>query len=247
MLKKQLKQFNPLGLQDSTLQDIFTGISADNNDVVNCDQAEQVGFEIQRSLDNIVVKQAASKHSKQVKTLATLLPAIKVNGDTINPDPNVLFQRLIMLIDRAEDLTNCFDYELTPKPRSLFKDRLMKKSNKAQLGRELVKNSEILRENSENTTYVPDVGPLLHRVFWNLSATYSKIMEQYCTYILRKYENHVHIVFDSYKSSIKDHEHRRRRKTFANVKFKPRNEVNCKQSEFLSTIITKQHLSKHWH
>ena len=56
MLKKQLKQFNPFGLQDSTLQDIFTGISADNNDVVNCDQAEQVGFETQRNLDNIVVK-----------------------------------------------------------------------------------------------------------------------------------------------------------------------------------------------
>ena len=239
VLKEQLKQFNPFHLQDSKLQDIFTGISADNSDVVNCDQAEQVGFEIQRSLDNIVVNQAASKRSKQVKIPATLLPDIKVNGDTIHADPNVLFQRLIMLIDRAEDLTDCFDYELTRKPTSLFKDRLMKKPSKAQLGRELVKNSEILRENSENTTYVLDGGALLHRLFWNLPATYSNIMEQYCTYILREYENHVHIVFDSYKSSIKDHEHRRRRKTFANIKFKPRNEVNCKQSEFLSNNNNK--------
>ena len=70
-----------------------------------------------------------------------------------------------MLIDRGDDLTDCFDYELTREPTSLFKDGLMRKPNKAQLGRELVKNSEILRENSENTTYVLDEGALLHRVF----------------------------------------------------------------------------------
>ena len=72
-------------------------------------KAEQVGFEIQRSFDNIVVNLATIKCSKQVKILATLLQSIKVNGDTIHADPNVLFQRL-MLIDRAEDLTDCFDY-----------------------------------------------------------------------------------------------------------------------------------------
>ena len=91
VLKEQLTQFNPFDLQDSRLQNIFTGISANNNDGVNCDQLEQVVFEIQRSLDNIVVNQATIKHSKQVKTLATLLPAIDVNGDTIHADPNVLF------------------------------------------------------------------------------------------------------------------------------------------------------------
>ena len=91
VLKEQLTQFNPFDLQDSRLQNIFTGISANNNDGVNCDQLEQVVFEIQRSLDNIVVNQATIKHSKQVKTFATLLPAIDVNGDTIHADPNVLF------------------------------------------------------------------------------------------------------------------------------------------------------------
>ena len=55
MLKEQLNQFNPFDLQDSRLQNIFTGISADNNDGVNFDLAEQVGFEIQSSLDNIAV------------------------------------------------------------------------------------------------------------------------------------------------------------------------------------------------
>ena len=90
VLKEQLNQLNPFDLQDSRLQNIFIGISADNNDGVNCDQAEQVGFEIQHSLANIVVNQVTIKRSKQVKTLVTLLPAIEVNGDTIHADPNVL-------------------------------------------------------------------------------------------------------------------------------------------------------------
>ena len=45
VLKEQLNQFNLFDLQDSRLPNIFTGISVDNNDGVNCDQAEQVGFE----------------------------------------------------------------------------------------------------------------------------------------------------------------------------------------------------------
>ena len=55
VLKEQLNQFNPFDLQDSRLQNILTFISADNNDGVNFDLAEQVGFEIQSSLDNIAV------------------------------------------------------------------------------------------------------------------------------------------------------------------------------------------------
>lgn len=243
-LKKQLEEFNPFDVQEPRLQNIFTGLSADDKDGVNCDQAEKVGLEIQQSLDNINVNKATIKRSKQVKTLATLLPAVKVNSDTIHADPNVLFQRLIMLVDRADDMTNCFEYELTPEPTSLFKDGLMRKPNKAQLGKELVKDSEILSESSEGTIYVLDGGALLHRVFWNVPATYSNIMEQYCTYISRKYGNHVHIVFDGYKSSIKDHEHQRRGKTSANIVFKPINQVNCKQSEFLSNSNNKAALIK---
>ena len=64
VLKEQLNQFNLFDLQDSRLQNIFTGISADNNDGVNCDQAEQVGFEIQCSFDNIEVNLATIKRSK---------------------------------------------------------------------------------------------------------------------------------------------------------------------------------------
>ena len=71
-LKKQLEEFNPFDVQEPRLQNIFTGLSADDKDGVNCDQAEKVGLEIQQSLDNINVNKATIKRSKQVKTLATI-------------------------------------------------------------------------------------------------------------------------------------------------------------------------------
>ncbi|XP_065662104.1 uncharacterized protein LOC136084858 [Hydra vulgaris] len=168
-LKEQLNLFNPFEFQDSGLQCSFTGLCADKNDEINCDQAENVGLEIQNSRNNIAVNQAIIKRSKQVKILAKLMPSVKVNGDAFQVDPNVLFQRLIMLIERAEDLTDCFEYELTPEPTSLFKDGLMRKPKKAELGRELIKDSTILTENND-TTYILDGRALLHRVFLEIPS-----------------------------------------------------------------------------
>ncbi|XP_065672431.1 uncharacterized protein LOC136090184 [Hydra vulgaris] len=204
-LKEQLDLFNPFEFQDSGLQYIFTGLCADKDDEINCDQAENVGLEIQNSLNNIAANQVSIKRSKQVKTFAKLMPSVKVNSDAVHVDPNVLFKRLIMLIERVEDLTDCFKYELAPEPTPFFKDGLMRKANKAELGRELIKDSTILTENND-TNYILDGGALLHRVFWSLPATYSDIIEQYCTYITKKYGNHTLIIFDGfgYKSSIKD-------------------------------------------
>ena len=244
-LKDQLKQHNPFDCQDSRLQCIFTGVAGDIDDGVNCDQAEKVGSEIQGSLDDIIVNKASIKRSKQVKTLAPLLPAVKINGDSVHVDPNILFQRLIMLIDRTEDMTNCFEYELTPEPTSLFKDGLMRKPNKAILGRTLIKESSILKEKFDGTTYVLDGGALLHRVCWNLPATCSKIVDQYSSYVKRKYGNEACIVFDGYVSaSTKDHEHQRRGVRSADIVFKPSTQVNCKQSEFLSNSKNKAALIK---
>lgn len=63
-------------------------------------------------------------------------------------------------------MTSCFEYELTPVPTLLFKDGLMRKPNKAILGRTLMKESSILKEKVDCTTYVLDGGALLHRVFF---------------------------------------------------------------------------------
>ena len=244
-LTDKLTQYNPFECQDSRLQCIFTGVTANKDDGVNCDQAERIGFDIQSSLDDVIVNKASIKRSKQVKTLASLLPAVKINGEQVCVDPNILFQRLIMLIDRSEDMTSCFEYELTPEPTSLFKDGLMRKPNKALLGRSLVKESSIIKDKVDSALYVIDGGALLHRVCWNLPATGSKIIDQYTSYVGRKYGNRTCIIFDGYSAaSTKDHEHQRRGTRSTEIVFKPTIQVNCKQSDFLSNSKNKSTLIK---
>ena len=144
-----------------------------------------------------------------------------------------------MLIERTEDMTDCFEYELTPEPTSLFKDGLMRKPNKAQLGRTLITESSISSKVNDDTSYVIDGGALLHRVCWNLPATFVKVADQYCAYVLKKYGKRVCIVFDGYKSSTKDHEHQRRGKRFPDIVVKAKTQVNCKQTDFLSNNSNK--------
>ena len=48
-------------------------------------------------------------------------------------DPVQLFSRLILIMERSDDLMQYFQYEFTPDPNSLFKDQLMRKGNKVSL------------------------------------------------------------------------------------------------------------------
>ena len=102
-----------------------------------------------------------------------------------------------------------------------------------------------MKEQVDGTIYMVDGGALLHRVCWNLPATYSKIVDQYSSYVERKYGSEVYIVFDGYMSaSTKDHEHQRRGVRSADIVVKLSTQVNCKQSEFLSNSKNKTALIK---
>ena len=46
-------------------------------------------------------------------------------------DPMLLFNRLILLAQREDDMAGCFNYELTPSPTSLFKDGFDEKSQQS--------------------------------------------------------------------------------------------------------------------
>src|SRR6218665_2414862 len=104
-----------------------------------------------------------------------------------------------------------FKFELTPVRASLFKDNMMRKPDKAVLGRLLSTNACVDVPGNCGTHYVLDSGALLHRVRWMKGLTYSQIAKQCVTYIARHYGTCVTIVFDGYSSgqSTKDHEHLR--------------------------------------
>ena len=125
------------------------------------------------------------KRSDQVKTLLNLKNGVKIEGDTVHVDPTILFSRLLIQVERSEDMKAYFSYELTQIPSSLFKDR-MRKANKALLTAILTKEVTSV-EDTPGCAYVHDGGALLHHVCWKAGSTYGDIVCQYSSYINQKY------------------------------------------------------------
>ena len=51
-------QHDPFNVEVSSLKSVFSGLTATDEDKVNCDQAEEVGEKIQKSLDGVTVTSA---------------------------------------------------------------------------------------------------------------------------------------------------------------------------------------------
>ena len=72
-----LHQFDPF-LDDSRLCCITTGVTAGEDDAINCDEVVTTGAEIQQSLDWIVASKVLVPRSKNIKNLARMSSGIKV-------------------------------------------------------------------------------------------------------------------------------------------------------------------------
>ena len=126
-------QHNPFDTNETQLKSLSTGLTAAAGDGINCDDAEAIGNSIQIKLDGVSVANASVKRSHKVKSLLCLKKGVTIDQQTVHVDPLVLFTRLVMLLERSYDMSTYFQYELTPVPTSLFKEHLMRKSNKAAL------------------------------------------------------------------------------------------------------------------
>ena len=111
---------------------------AKETDGINCHQAEVIGQQIMLGMVNKMVTEAKAETSKKGNTLITLTKDMQVGNQTSHVDPTVLFLRLIVLIERAEDTIKYFPYELTPIPTSLFKGNFMQHAEKSQLADVLI-------------------------------------------------------------------------------------------------------------
>lgn len=89
-------------------------------------------------MDNKITTEAKAETSKNVKTLITLAKDMQVGNQTIHVDPTLLFLRLIVPFETAEDTMECFSYELIPIPTSLFKVNFMRRAEKSQLADALI-------------------------------------------------------------------------------------------------------------
>ncbi len=229
---------------DKELRNIMNGVSAEQS---NADNAKMIGEKI---IQNMIGK-CVDTHSFQRKEMVvpmSLKTTVKINGESVQVDPQLLFQRLIATVPTPEALQEVFKYELCSYPSSLFdSSALPRKATKPQLADALWSMAgEAAKKEPQNSAYVLDGGALLHRVTWDKGATYQKICTAYEEHIKNSYGENTVIVFDGYKTpSIKDVTHMRRVKIPGpQVTFDSSMVCKLKREDFLSNVENKENFIK---
>ena len=138
---------------------------------------------------------------------------MKIKGEHVNIDPQLLFQRLLTVRGRCDDVTSLFQYELCTYPAALFESSsLPLQPNKAVLADYFWKSmKEEQWKPRGDVQYVIDGGALLNLVPWPRGSTYESVIHLYVRYVTQKY-GAVAIVFDGYNDdpTTKDAIHLRR-------------------------------------
>ena len=245
-LKSWFDNRTPFDYNEPLLKSLSSGLTSVEGDKVNCDDAENVGYNLQETLDKKSVEESTLKRN-QIFTLDSLRPGIVIEGKTEYIDPLVLYTRLIAIMQREKDIEKYFFHDLTPEPTTLFKDGMLRKTNKAVLRDILVEkqtNAEI--SNRTVNSCVIDGGALLYKVTWN-DGTYRDIIKKYVNYVKRKYATfkNVCVVFDGYEElSTKSLEQLRRSAASSNIEVSEDFKVTCGSKMFLKNYGNKRQLIK---
>ena len=138
------------------------------------------------------------KRSDQVVTLGSK-NTVKINGENIQVDPQLLFQRLIVAAQTI-DLSTALNYELCTFPPALFQSvGILLEATKSTLAESIWKMVQCQRiDIPKDIQYVLDGGSLLHRIPWHKGTTFLDILKSYRNYVLDKYGEAI-IIFDGYE------------------------------------------------
>ena len=82
---------HPFDEGNHSLRCLSSGLSCSEDDIINCDQAEEVGAKVHKKMDSQVYSDISLKRSDQVKTLLNLKKGVKIEGNTVHVDPMILF------------------------------------------------------------------------------------------------------------------------------------------------------------
>ncbi|XP_055996638.1 uncharacterized protein LOC125683641 [Ostrea edulis] len=207
-----LKDRNPFLEDDRSLRNIETGVVGDKT--VNVDDAKKVGCCILQELPGENIADHSFKRKKQAVTLGNKTQ-IKLDGEPIQVDPHLLFQRRTTAANGIfDDISEIFQYELCGVPSSIFESTgLPREPQKSNLAEYIWNLIELKPDEPTETHFVLDGGSLIHRLPWIKGATVDAICTSYINYISNHYSNTT-VVFDGYPSvpTTKDVAHVRRTK-----------------------------------
>ena len=113
-----MSERNPFA-ESTSLRNIVTGVNV-TGDVDVC-RAKEIGQKIMDSMTGIPVVQYTFKRSDQVTTLQPK-SSVRVDGQPIHVDPELLLQHHIVSSNGIEDRKALFRFELCSYPSALFDD-----------------------------------------------------------------------------------------------------------------------------
>ncbi|KAK3104651.1 hypothetical protein FSP39_007130 [Pinctada imbricata] len=212
-IREFFKERSPIPKDDTNLRNIVSGVDAD--ETVKADKAKEVGQRIIANLQNKIVTEFTFKRSNQIVTMSTK-SNVKVDGDVIDVDPQLLFQRFTTAARNIfDDPSEIFRYELCSVPSALFENNgLLREAQKSSLADYIWNLGGCGTSRSEfgrNIRYVIDGGWQLHRILWPKDSSYASICSSYVDFVKKRYGKAT-IVFDSYPNepTTKDVAHLRR-------------------------------------
>ena len=182
-----LQERNPFD-KDPSLRNIATGEHALS--IVNVDTAQAVGTSILSSMDGHTPAEYTFKRKDQAVTLG-VKSSVKIDGDQVQVDPQLLFQRLVIVAQKCDELESALKYELCSYPPALFDSSLLlREAKKPALADAIRKHvgPDVPADNVvDGSQYVLDGGALLQRIPWSIGSTYTYIFHQYTQYVVKKY------------------------------------------------------------
>ena len=239
-----LTERNPFTSQnEESLRNIETGALADNR--VNVDSAKNIGELIIADMEGKAVIDYTFKKKNQAVTLGSK-QNVKVDGEEVHVDSQLLFQRLVAVSESTlDDVEDLFSYELCEHPSSLFDTSgLLREANKPSLAKAIWEHGicGVDQVTQDNVQYILDGGSLIHRISWVYGAKFDSICENYMNLVVRNY-GQPHIVFDGYNNgpTTKDTTHLRRTKGVVGTRviFDGRTTFKSKKELFLSNQENK--------
>ena len=189
-----LSQRSPFTAETS-LRNIETGVIAPPH--VNVYEPKSIGKHILASMEgNPCVSYIFWKKNQAV--IMDTKSTIKMQGEYVHVDPQLLFQRLLTIGTKNGELHNVFTHELCQYPPTLFESvNAIRPTTKSSLTDALWCSDAGKPGPSKTVKYVFDCGALLDHIPWTRGATYDQILEQYSAYVIRKYGRTI-VVFYGY-------------------------------------------------
>lgn len=214
---------------------------------VNVYESKRIGEKIVESMKGKNVADHVFKKANQAVIMHSR-NTIVVDGEACTIDPQLLFQRLVLIAAKMDEsqLKDVFTYELSHRPSSIFDEHgYMRSGDSTSLDNALLKEvgaEEALSMIDVSSRQILSGDYLINKVAWKKNQTYNDILSDYVVYV-QKYNNPT-IIFDTYTSepSILDEFQLRSSKRMSGVKiaFTGSMPFNSTKETFLFNTHNKQ-------